>query len=190
METNKNTNKNIVVHNTAVARNGKPQLYAVDRYHKEKFGMRSSLGWWVCYNEFVDEDGTRTKCRREDEETCANIGHNCDVPARCDAYSVCFAMNGDMQKFNVKQEQAWRDIVEEHPEWGISRHADIQENRTCPGQYITREYLIGLLDSPDNQGEKSEEIERLQSSLQTILLSIIYKLKLQIEAKLSARRPQ
>lgn len=160
----------IAVHNTAVSRTSSPQLLGVNRYHKDKWDMKSSLGWYVGYNEFVDVDGKRTKCRKFGEETIANRGHNCDVPDRCDIYSVCFALDGERQQFNAAQEKSFRDILDENPEWGITRHADIQENRTCPGSLITQDYLMSLVDNPDNKAEKEEEISKKQRSFDKFLL--------------------
>lgn len=166
----------IAVHHTAVGRNGLPQLYAVNRYHKQKWGMKSSLGWYVGYNFFVDESGVITQCRSLEDETVANVGHNCDVPERCDTISVCFSGNGDVERLNTRQEQAWREFIENYPNLKITLHRDIQANRTCPGTLIDVEYLNGLLDEdPNNDKEKQEEIEKLQRQID-VLRSLIKKL--------------
>jgi len=170
--------KKIAVHHTAVARNGKPQLYAVDRYHRDKWGMKSSLGWYVGYNFFVDDDGTLTQCRVLDEETVANVGHNCDVPERCDVVSICFAGNGDVERLNHEQEKTWVDFLKKYP-LEIDLHRNIQDNRTCPGKLIDIPYLkqTGI----DNTTEKSDEILRLQKEVDTLralvakLITVIFK---------------
>jgi len=150
--------KQIAVHHTAVRRTNSKQLRGVDRHHRDKFGMLSSLGWYVCYHEFVDVNGQITKCRMDTEETCANRGHNCNVPEKCDTYSVCFALDGDTQTFNEAQIKAWRKI-EKRKNLKTVLHKDIQVNRTCPGRRITLEYLDGLLsDDRDNNQEKKENI--------------------------------
>lgn len=141
--------KYLAVHETLVARTSQPQIYAVNKYQCEKFNSLAKSGWYITYNEFVDVDGTRTKIRPFGEETVAVIHHNCATPDTCDTYSVCFALSGDIQTFNVAQIKAWQEIVKEHPEAEITLHRNLQANRTCPGKLITVDYLKNLLPSPD-----------------------------------------
>lgn len=131
--------KYIVIHNSAVSNKVSPQLFAVNRYHKEKYNMKSSLGWYVGYNEFVDIDGTRTKCRVYGEETAAVIGHNLD------SYHICFALDGDKEEFNQKQINSFREIMSERSDLELKLHRELQEGRSCPGMLITQLYLKGFL---------------------------------------------
>lgn len=153
--------KYLCIHQTAVNRNGTPQLFGVNRYHKQKWGMRSSLGWYVGYNEFVDEDGTRTKTRVAGEETVAAVGHNCDVEERCDTYHVCFAAG--LEDLNPAQRKVLEEIKKEHPELEVVGHRDLQDNRTCPGAIIYES-----IKNPSEDDQK-EQIEALQLKLIDLL---------------------
>jgi len=166
--------KYLCVHETNVTRTNTPQLNAVNRYHKEKWNMISSLGWYVAYNEFVDIDGKRTKTRKFGEETMAQKGFNCDVLKRCTTYSVCFALNGSTQTFNEAQTRSWKEIVAEYPKSEITLHRNLQPNRTCPGKLITVDYLKGLLLPKEDQDKK--QIENL-IKYRDILMGILRLLR-------------
>lgn len=166
--------KYLAIHHTAVYRSSSPQLLAVDRYHKDKWGMKSSLGWFIGYNEFVDVDGSRTKTRAWGEETVANKGHNCDVPSRCDTYSVCFALDGDLQDLTAAQENTFRKIRAEHPNSELTLHKLIQKDRTCPGQRITLSYLKSL-NTEDQQKKLIEDLQRSLDALKILVLKLLGK---------------
>lgn len=161
--------KYLAVHHTAVEETGSHQLFAINRYHKNKWNMKSTLGWYVGYNYFIDYNGTTTQCRALYEETMANKGHNCDVDSRCDAVSVCFALDGDKQSFNGAQIKAWQEIREKYQELEVTLHKNLQTNRTCPGKNISVNYLNNLIDLRDNNKDKAEGIAKLQSSIDRIL---------------------
>ena len=170
-------------HHTTVYRTTTPQLYAVNRYHRdEKEFNRSKMGFWVGYNIFIDVDGTFTQTRLIGEETAANIGHNCDKYETCDTISICMALNGSKQVLNAAQEQTVRDLeggkiqlktinntLVNIPELKLVRkfHREIQANRTCPGALITHEYMEGII-SPNVVGDdiiNGEQIRKLQYKL-------------------------
>lgn len=158
----------IAIHETAVRRGITPQFLGVNRYHKEKFNMPSKRGLYICYNEFVDVDGTRSKIRDFGEETCAIKGHNCDVPERCDTYSICFALDGDSQTFNDRQKETFLEILDDFPDAELSLHRLLQPNRTCPGKLITLEYLKGLRRETEDE-EKRRLLKRYISLLDTLV---------------------
>lgn len=165
--------KNIAIHHTAVKNSGTPQLYAVNRYHQGKWNMKSCLGWYVGYNYFIDTDGTVTQTRSWNEETIANVGHNCDAPERCDTISICLADNyNETPVIDYKQYHAFtdliRDIKKHYPEIKVVGHRDLQTGRTCPGAYITPEDINdfnSLQPNDTEDAEKAEKIAELQSLL-------------------------
>lgn len=168
----------IVIHNTAVKRTNAKQFRGVNNYHREKGYPLSSLGWYAGYNEFVDIDGTRTKTREWGEETMAQVGHNCDIEARCDSYSVCFALDGSTQTLNNAQIKTWREIRRVYPNAEITLHRDIQENRTCPGKLITSDYLENILtDEPlTNEDEWKRKNIAEQIKLIDTIVGLLVKL--------------
>lgn len=194
----------IVLHHTAVSRDKqKNQLKPVDTYHRDKnWGTEanpwyqpkpSSLGWYVGYNYFCDVNGKRTNTREIGTETIAQVGHNCDIPKRCDCVSYCLAGNFNNELPTEAQIKDFRKFVaemeERYPNIRVIFHRDIQKYRTCPGKLLTKAYLKSVMlkkvvyASDDVDKEKEKEILKLKktvSALQSIimmLLSIIKKLK-------------
>ena len=171
--------KYLAIHHTAVSREKQSnQLYAVNRYHQEKWGMQSSLGWYVGYNTFIDVNGSVTKTRSIGEETIAQKGHNCDVESRCDTISVCLAGNFNEELPNDNQINTLRkyigEIKKDYPGIMVTFHRHLQDNRTCPGILFTNDYLnvriIGGTQVKDDSvdKEKSQKITQLQSQLDSL----------------------
>jgi len=165
--------KYIALHHTAALNTLTPQLYAVDRYHREKWNMLSKRGWYVAYNYFCDVDGTRTQTRTVGEETIAQISHNCDVYERCDTISYCMAGDFRYQKPTTAQERDFQAFVAEiriqYPAVRVVGHRQLQEGRTCPElpeSYIEQFNKKKELDSED--AIKKEKIQELQSRLDTL----------------------
>lgn len=126
----------VVLHNTAVSRATQPeQLAVVERYHKDKWGMKSELGWHVGYNFFCEPDGTRTQTRKVGEETIAQIGNNCDVPERCGMISYCMAGYFKVEKPTIAQVadfvEFFRDVQKRYPKVKLKQHKDVYPGRTC-----------------------------------------------------------
>src|SRR3990167_623579 len=170
--------KFLAVHHTAALNTGKPQLYAVDRFHQQKWGMLSKKGWWVGYNYFCDVDGKRTNTREIGEETIAQIGHNCNVAERCDTISYCMAGDFRSQKHTEAQERDFREFVDEmrsqYPSITVVGHRDLQAGRSCPE--LPQEYIDSfnkILDSEDTL--KKEKIRELQQVLD-VIRSLVVKL--------------
>lgn len=169
--------KYLAIHHTAVSSTS-PQLYAVNRYHKGKFGVRSSLGWYVGYNDFIDIDGRKTHCREWGEETTAVIGHNCDKPERCDTIHVCVAGDFNFDVLAGKQLDALKahiyEVRKTYPDIQVVGHRDLQDNRTCPGLHINPEAIAAVVGA---DYEKAAEIARLQSILDSLRATLIALLK-------------
>lgn len=169
--------KYIALHHTSSRNTGSPQLYGVNRYHKNKWGMKSSLGWYVGYNYFCDVDGSVTQTRAHDEEQVAQIGHNCDVKKNCD--TISFSMAGDFryQKPTEKQTNAFRDFVDnlkqEYPGIKVVGHRDLQKNRTCPA--LPQSYIKQFNASLDK--EDREKNQNIRSTKIDLIRSLIRKLK-------------
>lgn len=158
----------IALHHTAV-KSKKPQIYGVNRYHKGKWNMKSKLGWYVGYNFFCEEDGTRTNTREIGEETIANRGHNCDIPERCDTISYCMAGDFNVHRPPDAQNADFRAFIAEMRELyqvvEVMGHRDLQENRTCPGLLITAKDFDrwNIIEEEDDADKK--KIAELQSTI-------------------------
>lgn len=186
----------LCIHHTAVKRTKTPQLFAVNRYHKEKgwSEQTSRLGWYVGYNAFVDVDGTFTQTRLVGEETYAQKGHNCTSWNDCSTVSVCFALNGNKEVLNAEQIETFRKIRNgeiRFKQYGGSKisapekvvgHRDLQINRDCPGKLLSNEYLRDLfifeptvkedVRNGKNIRELQSILDRLRNTLHRLLITI------------------
>ena len=162
--------KYIALHHTAVFYNGTRQIGGVDRYHKGKWNMKSSRGWYVGYNYFCEGYGWTTNTRKVGEETIAQVGHNCDAPERCDTISFCMAGDFRYQKPRPVQTERFRNFVIEtrktYPHIKVVGHRDLQTNRTCPE--LPQSYIDQFNKlQPDEDADK-EKIQELQTRLDYI----------------------
>ena len=171
----------IAVHHSAVVAGSTPQLFAVDRYHKNKWNMKSQRGWYVGYNYFIDTDGTVTQTRNHDEETIANRGHNCDVPERCDTISICLADNYNRtDAIDIRQYMELCDLIRDlqcqyKNTLTVVGHRDLQKDRTCPGMNFDKaeiDNLDSIECSKTNNDlvddEKEAQIIFLQATLDSL----------------------
>ena len=154
------------------------QLKAIDNYHKEKFGMKSKLGYWVGYHMHISPDGTKTQTRMMDEESAAVIGHNSD--------SIHIELDGDFN-YNLptkKQEEALTELLESmlrfYPDAKVVLHREIQKNRTCPGHLFTRFFLetqiLNLHTKPDDKEDEAKK-EAIQAELLKAQKTLLILLK-------------
>jgi len=179
-----------VIHHTAVSRTKQSkQLLAVNRFHHEdrKYPI-SSLGYNIGYNYFIDVDGTRTQTRKEGEETMAQVGHNCDVPERCDAISTCLAGDFNVELLTDKQIEALRERCREverlYPGIEHTFHKSVQNNRTCPGKLFTEEYLnTRILQISKPEPDEADKIKQNLQTQVTLLNKVIELLRLLITKK-------
>ena len=196
------------LHHTGVSRLKQPiQIYAVNRYHRDKcwtcnevvgrfkpieivkhnkrhghypwFLPQSRTGWYIAYNDFIDGDGTLTHTRDYDEQQAAQRGHNCDIPEKCDTNSICSAGNFNIEHPSEDQNDTLRGFLLDDEELDITFHRDLQKSRTCPGRNINQKYLNDLLKkgTPEEE-EKAEQIKALQSKLDVLRKMVEALLKL------------
>lgn len=169
------TKKYLAIHHTAVKQDGFNQFNAVNFYHKQKWNMKSSLGWFVGYNDFIDTNGSLIYCRDYYEETMTVVGHNCDTDAKCDTISVCLAGDFNQELPNDKQIIALKNYItkikEDYPNIQITFHRNLQADRTCPGTLFTQDYLDNVIlekntNPPDFYDDiKSKQIIQCQQDL-------------------------
>ena len=149
--------KYYAIHNTSVSRALNPlQFESVEREHKRKWNSLSSLGYYTGYNRYTEPDGTRYETRAIGEETIANIGHNCDIPDRCDTISHCLGGYFKVENPTIHQINDVLDgFYEARKEWpGIKlvQHSDLQPGRTCAE--LSPTYLQSWLTEEDDCGEE------------------------------------
>lgn len=166
----------IALHHTSVSRSRqKYQLRAVNRYHKQKWDMKSALGWYVGYNYFIDVDGTTTYTRKIGEETMAQRGHNFDTISICLAGN--FSEEYPLSKQNSSLRALMKEIKETYPSIKTTTHRALGDTN-CPGTLFTDEYMKSILREPTPQEkEKQEKIEEMQSTIDILINFISNKLK-------------
>ena len=131
--------KYVSIHHTEVrARTNSHQLYAVNDYHKDRFGIGSLLGWYIGYSWFVDVNGKLTHCRLLGEETAAQLWHNYDTE------SICLAGNFNKDMPNRAQIATLRKWLKERQNLEIHFHRDFAD-RTCPGTNLSKTWLKSIL---------------------------------------------
>jgi hypothetical protein len=168
--------KYLIIHHSAVSQKDQPiQLYAINRYHKEQFDMISSLGFYIGYHYVIDCDGTLTQTRKENEESAAVIGHNTD------SVHICLAGNFDIEVPNLKQLNTLKTILDTHKELEVKFHREMQVNRTCPGKFLTHEWLVEAYKpgiAPKTVDEKKAEQIKAAGSIFDAIFALLSKLKI------------
>ena len=139
----------ICIHHSAVSNDkNRDQFIATDNYHKEKWGIKSSLGYYVGYNYFISANGRLYKAREEGETTVA-VYQNDMNDGR--AVHVCVQGNFDTEKPYPEQIYALRDLLKDIcKRQGISSdkivfHRDYAP-KTCPGNYLEKAFVRNLVD--------------------------------------------
>lgn len=119
--------------------------------HKLRFDFKSSLGWWVGYQYFIDRQGQLTQCRLDTEEGAHTIGQNDS------SIGICLAGNFDVTLPTFEQKLALKNLlIKKTKEWNIDPK-DIYPHRhfaskTCYGTLLADSWakeLIPTLSEPD-----------------------------------------
>ena len=174
--------KYICIHHSAVSKYDiKKQFNAVNRYHKQKWEMKSTLGYYVGYNYFIEPDGTTTQARAIGEETMAVIGHNHD------SIHICLAgdFNDDCLSMYSKQAKSLVKLIKELQSKylvPIKLHRELQKNRTCPGYNLNENCIINIVNIDLEDIEKQEKIKELNTLLGR-LKALLVQLMLKYESR-------
>ena len=130
----------IVLHHSAVSYEKNPnQFEANNRVHK-KWGVKSSLGYWLGYNYEISMDGITRQARREGERTvaCWQQGMN-----NGKAIHICLDGNFSIQAPTLQQEKSLTKLLKElklkYPDAEILHHKNIA-NTQCPGNFIPKSW--------------------------------------------------
>lgn len=113
--------------------------------HKQKFNMKSSLGWYVGYQYFIDKNGVITQCRADTEEGAHTIGQNKN------SIGVVLAGNFDATLPTESQKNSLRWLldkkVKEHniPTGNIVPHR-LFAKKTCYGKLLNDTWAKDLLN--------------------------------------------
>ena len=161
----------LIIHHTAVSHRLIPdQFDMVNDYHKQKWGMKSSLGYFGGYNYIISADGSIKQYRADGEETVATTGHNFNTihvaicgdftkerPSLAQFIALRVLINNKMREYTIDPDQ-------------IRTHRQFK-NTSCPGNNIT-DLEIRQLFAPD-----MSYIQQMIFKIQTTLNSMKLKLK-------------
>lgn len=139
-----------MIHHTAVSHEKNPdQFKATDAYHKKKWNIKSSLGFYAGYNYEIAKNGQVRQARRDGEMTVACYQKNMN-DGRC--LHICLDGDFDHEEPAPEQIYALRDLLRRlvaeysiKPEH-IYFHRDYAK-KTCPGLRIKADFIKSLLDS-------------------------------------------
>lgn len=151
--------KLLILHHSAVSRIKAPsQFYAINNYHKQKWNMKSCKGYYHGYTHYLGTNGVITQTRCLDEEGMHTIGYN-----KSGHIAICLAGDFNVELPSDKQIASLRAFIQEHEQYEVKFHRELQKNRTCPGILFTREWLEAILNK-----EEQEKKEDLQEKINTL----------------------
>lgn len=162
----------IFVHHTAVSHSKNPdQANATNNYHKSKWGIQSSLGFYGGYNAEVAKNGRLTVFRADGERTVAQYIAKKNPLFLVDDLndgrflSICMDGNFDMEEPTDEQcETVLKWIKEKMAKYGISpvnvRMHRFVSPKSCAGKKLPDdifEYLVGRNDRVPEWAQASVE---------------------------------
>lgn len=120
----------IIVHHSG----GDWSFEQINNHHKNKWGFRSSLGFFIGYQKFISFNGVVHIGRSDLEEGAHCIGMN--------KSSVGICLQGDMEKRKPTQAQliSLKREMDKYEE--VRMHCDFSQT-LCPGRYL-KEWLKNL----------------------------------------------
>ncbi len=138
--------------------------YTVDQCnidHKARFNFKSSLGWWVGYQYFIDKEGKATQCRADKEEGAHTIGKNNS------SIGICLAGNFDATMPTARQIEALKTLlIEKSKEYNIPKENIVPHRtfakKTCYGNKLSESWARDLIVVSGNEHIVSQIQELLK----------------------------
>lgn len=155
--------KNIIVHHAGGTDANPMQdssgytLAQCNSDHKARFGMKSSLGYWVGYHYFIDKAGKVTQTRKDAEEGAHCVGYNNTAydkynhPDRL-SIGICLAGNFDATRPTAAQTDALVSLMQAKVrEYGIDPKNIVPHRahakKSCYGNLLPESWARSLLES-------------------------------------------
>ena len=114
---------------------------SVNEWHRQKWGFKSSLGFFCGYHYYIEFDGTIIQARADNEEGAHCVDSR--RPGFWNKNSIGVCLQGNNTKFTARQEKSlrWllnnRKIEYEMDSSEIYCHKDIKST-VCPGSRIAK----------------------------------------------------
>jgi len=174
----------LIIHHTGVSYSSlKRQFYAVNQYHRKKFGMKSSLGYWVAYHYFIESDGTLYQARRDREDAAHTIGWNSRSIAFCLAGNFNIELPTPGQLATLKRMIKGKMSGYKVPLNKIGPHRKFQPHRSCFGTMLPDDWIQRLLNP--TMVDKEDEAKQLALIREKISLArrMIEAIKVKMSSK-------
>lgn len=116
----------------------------VNEYHRQKWEFKSSLGYYLGYQYYIDKNGKITQARSDTETGAHTIGQNDN------SIGICLAGNFDVTLPNQKQVEALKTLVsslmDKHniPVKNVVPHRKFA-NKTCFGRLLADDWVQKLI---------------------------------------------
>jgi len=168
--------KYLILHHSAVSRETQPaQFYSINRFHREKWGMKSTLGYYHGYTHYMGTNGVITQTRSLDEEGIHTKGHN-----KSGNIGICLAGNFAMELPNDAQIKSLRRFIKNNKDFEVKFHRALSAT-LCPGSLFTYEWFRKVIlehkpsmDKADKEKQKLiTRYNSLLSRLKELLLSFM-----------------
>lgn len=129
-----------------------------NQLHKEKFNMKSSLGYYCGYQYYIEKDGKIYKAREDDEEGAHTVGYNKQ------SIGICLAGNFDATMPTPAQIATLKDILSRKAaQWSIPLSNIVPHRKfatkTCFGNKLPDTWASDLIKTipPVPPGDKIKE---------------------------------
>jgi len=119
--------KMVIVHHGG----GNLDFEGVNEYHKQKWGFRSSLGYYIGYQKFIEFNGKLYIGRQDNEEGAHTKGFN--------KLSVGICLQGNMEEMKPTEAQleTLKQELDRYGREGLEIKAHQEFTPTlCPGKYL------------------------------------------------------
>jgi len=133
--------KGAVVHHGG----GDLDFMGVNTLHKDNWGFKSSLGYYVGYHKFISFDGVLHIARRDDERGAHAVG---DIPYYYNDYYVGICLQGNTENTEPTVEQiiTLRMELDKFRKAGLEILDHSQVSATlCPGKKL-KKWLVSYLE--------------------------------------------
>lgn len=179
--------KYLIVHHTGgtevdpLADSSNQSFDIVNEDHRRKWNFKSSLGYYIGYQYFIDKAGKITQGRKDNEEGAHTIGRNKE------SIGICIAGNFDLTMPTPEQIKTLKELlIQKKKEYNIlpsniipHRHFAV---KTCYGKNLSEDWARGLLYHEDTThipqlcGPERDTIEQQKKqilNLQSLIASLV-----------------
>ena len=153
----------ITIHHSATPVN--TTITAIDKMHKDRFNMKSSLGFYIGYHYLIASNGNITQTRK-DTEIGAHVANK-----NKNNIGICLIGNFEENKPTDQQIYALRDLlkklVKQYDIKNIYGHKELAAT-ACPGKHISMDFIRNLAEIPtEKEVKESKEavIKRIKELL-------------------------